>query len=688
MSCYSKQILDLFYNVQNTGRIIKPEAIGRAGSKAEGTVIEFSWRVKDGIIEDARFRTFGDVNAIAISSVLTTMMIGKSIDDVLSIKPEDILEHLFDTKPNYLYLTDIALLALGKTYENYEKRNSKTERKQSAISQKLKSDLARLEAGEIDVDLENLDLADISSLDDQDEEEYLRNLSSYEKTVEENSLEKSLQMLYSYANNAETEPSASRGRGRPRKERTPEEIEAELNKEKRGRGRPRKEKTAEEIEAELNKVKRGRGRPRKDSVVAESNTTHTTENVFSNDNYKNTYAEEETSLNRVYEETEDDADEFGVDMFSSFTYNKPQPSYNPSQVIIEEENIEDDYESEDYEEEDVEESVYTPFNSYQYSAQPSRGRGRPRKERTPEEIEAELNKEKRGRGRPRKERTPEEIEAELNRVKRGRGRPRKNPELVEDSLDLENKISRGRGRPRKERTPEEIEAELNKEKRGRGRPRKERTPEEIEAELNKVKRGRGRPKKDTAIVIQSIKPVNVEEQEEDNTLTYQEEVVQKPIEAKKETNNKEDLVEEPVEERNAEETKEVEIENNMTNSFAPANNKFTIGKSSMPYYTNTTTTTYKKVETTTNFYTNIKETYNVVSEENKIGGGKDLEETDTIKVESNVVEPKKVELEDNVKELLDDDKEPENVEPLSENVNNILQKGGSIEDALKFLLDN
>ena len=617
MSCYSKQILELFYNVQNTGRIIKPEAIGRAGSESEGTVIEFSWRVKDGIIEDARFRTFGDVNAIAISSVLTTMMIGKSIDDVLSIKAEDILEHLFDTKPNYLYLTDIALMALGKTYENYEKRNTRTERKQSSISQKLKSDLARIESGEIDVDLENLDLADISSFDDQDEEEYLRNLSSYEKTVEENSLEKSLQMLYSYANKPGTEASVSKGRGRPRKERTPEEIEAELNKEKRGRGRPRKEKTAEEIEAELNKVKRGRGRPRKDGVVAESAPIYATKTVFANDNYKNTY--EENSINHVYEETEDDADEFGVDMFSSFTYNKPQPSYNSSRVIIEEENIEDDYDDEDYEE-DVEASSYSSLNTYEHTLQPSKGRGRPRKERTPEEIEAELNKEKRGRGRPRKERTPEEIEAELNKEKRGRGRPRKNPELGDDSLDLENKVSRGRGRPRKERTPEEIEAELNKEKRGRGRPRKERTQEEIEAELNKVKRGRGRPKKDTAIVIQSVKPVNVEEKEEDNTLDYQDEVIQSPVEEKTQTN----IIEEHVEEKIAEETKEVEIENDITNSFAPANNKFIIGKSSMPYYTNTTTTTYKKVETTTNFYTNIKETYNVISEENKIGGGKDL----------------------------------------------------------------
>ena len=123
MSCYSSQILDLFYNIQYTGRIIKPEAVGRAGSEAEGTVIEFSWRVKDEKIEDARFRTLGDVNAIAISSILTSMVIGKTIDEALNISSEDILEHLREQKPNYLYITDLALEALTKTYENYLKKN-------------------------------------------------------------------------------------------------------------------------------------------------------------------------------------------------------------------------------------------------------------------------------------------------------------------------------------------------------------------------------------------------------------------------------------------------------------------------------------------------------------------------------------------------------------------------------------
>ena len=117
---------------------------------------------------------------------------------------------------------------------------------------------------------------------------------------------------------------------------------------------------------------------------------------------------------------------------------------------------------------------------------------------------------KRGRGRPRKVRTPEELRQMEEKKKR-------------KEEDAKNGIKRGRGRPRKVRTPEELkkleEEKKRKEedakngiKRGRGRPRKVRTPEEIrlleekerkrqEDIKNGVKRGRGRPRKQKAEVV-------------------------------------------------------------------------------------------------------------------------------------------------------------------------------------------
>ena len=117
---------------------------------------------------------------------------------------------------------------------------------------------------------------------------------------------------------------------------------------------------------------------------------------------------------------------------------------------------------------------------------------------------------KRGRGRPRKVRTPEELRQMEEKKKR-------------KEEDAKNGIKRGRGRPRKVRTPEELkkleEEKTRKEedtkngiKRGRGRPRKVRTPEEIrlleekerkrqEDIKNGVKRGRGRPRKQKTEVV-------------------------------------------------------------------------------------------------------------------------------------------------------------------------------------------
>ena len=257
MTCYSKKILDLFYNIQNSGRIIKPEAIGRAGSQEEGTVIEFSWRVNEGIIEDARFRTFGDVNAIAISSVITSMMTGRYVEDILSIKAEDVLEQLQDDKSSYLYLTDLALSALASTYENYLKRLAKSgkvsTRKVNEISQQLKINIDRLESDkEFSSVFNNFSLGNLDFDENEDEKQYLDTIEEYEKVIDEHSVENSLKELmkdydgsYNFFTLNKT-TSATKYSANSSNERNEEFNNVENAQ--RGRGRPRKEKTLEELE--------------------------------------------------------------------------------------------------------------------------------------------------------------------------------------------------------------------------------------------------------------------------------------------------------------------------------------------------------------------------------------------------------------------------------------------------------
>ena len=136
--------------------------------------------------------------------------------------------------------------------------------------------------------------------------------------------------------------------------------------------------------------------------------------------------------------------------------------------------------------------------------QERRGRGRPRKIATEDEmtVNSGMQQEKRGRGRPRKIATEDEMTAnsEMQQEKKGRGRPRKI--AIEDEMTANTGIQqekRGRGRPRKIATEDEMTAnsEMQQEKRGRGRPRKLTTEDEITANtgIQQEKKGRGRPRK-------------------------------------------------------------------------------------------------------------------------------------------------------------------------------------------------
>ena len=714
MSCFSQHILDYFYNIQNTGRIIKPEAIGKAGSKLEGTVIEFSWRVQEGVIKDARFRTFGDVNAIAISSIVATSVVGKEVEEVLIIKPEDIIEHLRENKPNYLYFIHLALEAVANACENYLKKNKSEGKRENLFASSLRENLAKIETGEF-VEQENYNLSDVS---EKDEENYLDNLNAYEnnkeneiKSIEalisdsfssnskatnymsslnrnkaEEETDKDVQSLLSSSTKGRGRPKkertaeelelmnrpklsrgrprkertleeleaeknkVSRGRGRPKKERTPEELEALANKVSKGRGRPRKERTPEELEAEKNKVLRGRGRPRKDSANPQTYTTFKSENQFkSSFNYMNS--------------------------FNSLSQNVS--SFAP----VEEDELQQDIEIE--QDENITNSYIENDANYENSdSQEKRGRGRPKKERTAEELEALANKVSKGRGRPRKERTAEELEL-MNKPKLSRGRPRK--ERTPEELEAEmNKVSRGRGRPRK--NVEETVSVDEGEKRGRGRPRKvlleENIIEKTISQDSDIKRGRGRPKKYTAIVIQNLKPTNANEENVEDNQLEENDIEQSYFTSATNVEEKENLAS-----SSNEEEKEISNfvdEQNLTNSFAPAQNKYGVGLASLNNAYKTKKVTIKHEEITNTTIT--KAEYNFTK--THLNDDEKKPEIEVEKVEAKKENPPKQDTK-SLKEIMEEeDVEPTEKSSLSENINNILSSGGTIADALKALMED
>lgn len=95
---YNEKVLDHYENPRNVGSLDKLEAdvgTGMVGAPACGDVMKLQIRVnKEGIIDDAKFKTFGCGSAIAASSLVTEWVKGKSIDEALAIKNKDIAEEL------------------------------------------------------------------------------------------------------------------------------------------------------------------------------------------------------------------------------------------------------------------------------------------------------------------------------------------------------------------------------------------------------------------------------------------------------------------------------------------------------------------------------------------------------------------------------------------------------------------
>jgi nitrogen fixation protein NifU and related proteins len=119
MQFYNEIVLDHFKNPRNVGEIKDASGIGSVGNAACGDIMELHIKVKDNIIVDAKFKTFGCAAAIATSSVLTELVKGKSIEDALKIKKNDIIKELKQLPSVKIHCSVLGVQALKKAIDNY-----------------------------------------------------------------------------------------------------------------------------------------------------------------------------------------------------------------------------------------------------------------------------------------------------------------------------------------------------------------------------------------------------------------------------------------------------------------------------------------------------------------------------------------------------------------------------------------
>ena len=100
---YSEKVMDHYRNPRNVGEIKDADAVGIAGSLNSGDQLKIYLKIKDNIVTDAKFQTFGCGSAVASSSILTEMIIGKTLDEVKKITNKDIADELGGLPPEKMH---------------------------------------------------------------------------------------------------------------------------------------------------------------------------------------------------------------------------------------------------------------------------------------------------------------------------------------------------------------------------------------------------------------------------------------------------------------------------------------------------------------------------------------------------------------------------------------------------------
>jgi len=125
MSQYSEKVMDHFAHPRNVGEMENPDGVGKVGNPVCGDIMNLYLRVKDGVITDATFKTFGCGAAIATSSMVTELVKGKTVKDALAISNRAVAEALGGLPPIKMHCSVLAEEALKAAIDDYMARQEK-----------------------------------------------------------------------------------------------------------------------------------------------------------------------------------------------------------------------------------------------------------------------------------------------------------------------------------------------------------------------------------------------------------------------------------------------------------------------------------------------------------------------------------------------------------------------------------
>ena len=122
MALYSEKVMDHFLHPRNVGVIEDADAVGEVGNAKCGDIMKMYLKIKDGIVVDVRFETFGCGSAIASSSMATEMIKGKPLSEVRKLTNQAVTEALDGLPAHKIHCSVLAEEAIHSALEDYERR--------------------------------------------------------------------------------------------------------------------------------------------------------------------------------------------------------------------------------------------------------------------------------------------------------------------------------------------------------------------------------------------------------------------------------------------------------------------------------------------------------------------------------------------------------------------------------------
>ena len=124
MALYTDIVMDHFMNPRNVGEIPNADGVGEVGNAKCGDIMKMYLKVKDNVIEDVKFETFGCGSAIASSSMATEMVKGKTVEEALAVTNKQVVDALGGLPAHKLHCSVLAEESIKAAVKNYYDRNN------------------------------------------------------------------------------------------------------------------------------------------------------------------------------------------------------------------------------------------------------------------------------------------------------------------------------------------------------------------------------------------------------------------------------------------------------------------------------------------------------------------------------------------------------------------------------------